>query len=82
MASPFAELKRRNVLRTAALYLAGAWLLLQVADLVFEAFGAPPAAMRWLISLAAVGFPLVLLLSWVFDITPTGLEKTGPAEFL
>lgn len=64
----FSELKRRRVFRTAAAYLAGAFVVLQVADLTFEPLGFPASAYRILIVIAAIGFPVALLLSWFFDI--------------
>ena len=62
------ELRRRRVFRTAAAYLAGAFVLLQAADLTFEPLGLPASAYRVLIILAAIGFPLALLASWFFDV--------------
>src|SRR5215204_4569263 len=62
------ELRRRRVFRTAAAYLAGAFVLLQVADLTFEPLGLPASAYRALIIVAAVGFPLAVLASWFFDV--------------
>jgi TolB-like protein len=79
MTSFFEELKRRKVLRTGALYLAAAWLLLQVAELVFDAFGAPAVTMQLVIGAVAVGFPVVLLLSWVYESTTSGLAR-DPGE--
>ncbi len=62
------ELRRRRVFRTAAAYLAGAFIVLQVADLTFEPMGLPASAYRALIIVAAVGFPLALVASWFFDV--------------
>ena len=62
------ELRRRRVFRTAAAYLASAFVVLQVADLTFEPLGLPASAYRALIIVAAIGFPVALLLSWFFDI--------------
>jgi TolB-like protein/Tfp pilus assembly protein PilF len=75
MASFLSELIRRNVFRNAALYLAAAWLILQVADLVFAAFDVPPAAMRVLIVIFAVGLPVLVVLSWFYEVTGAGLVK-------
>jgi adenylate cyclase len=52
----FAELKRRNVIRMAGLYLVGAWLLIQVASTVLPMFGAPEWLPRSIVILLAVGF--------------------------
>lgn len=64
----FSELRRRKVFRTAAGYLAAAFVLLQVADLTFEPLGLPGSAYRILIIVAALGFPIALVLSWFFDL--------------
>ncbi|MEJ2257578.1 MAG: hypothetical protein P8X98_11340, partial [Woeseiaceae bacterium] len=84
MASLLAELKRRNVLRSAALYLAASWLILQVADLVLDAFDASPAVMRNLIVAFAIGFPVFLLLSWFYELRGARLVRDAgePAEDL
>ena len=69
------ELKRRNVIRMAGLYLVGAWLVLQVADLLLPVFEAPPWAMKALVGLMAVGFVGALIFSWVYELTPEGLKR-------
>ena len=71
----FAELKRRNVIRVAGLYLVGAWLLIQVASTVFPAFDVPGWALRGLIITLVLGFIPALIFSWVFELTPTGLKR-------
>ena len=75
MASLFAELIRRNVFRAAALYLAVTWLILQVADLVVDAFDASSVIMRVLIVAFTVGFPVFLLLSWFYEFRGARLVK-------
>jgi adenylate cyclase len=70
-----AELKRRNVIRMAGLYLVGAWLIVQVASTVFPAFELPSWALRGVIALLAIGFVPALVISWVFDLTPEGLKR-------
>jgi len=72
--SLFSELKRRNVLRVAIAYLAGAWLLVEVTDTIFPYFNLGETAVRILIILLAIGFPLFLIFSWVFEFTPEGLK--------
>ena len=76
----FAELRRRKVFRVAAVYLVAAWLAIQVADAVFEPIGLPAWAFKLVIVLALLGFPLACALAWAFDVTPRGIERTGPAE--
>ncbi|MEM9316540.1 MAG: hypothetical protein AAGA95_18140, partial [Pseudomonadota bacterium] len=63
----FAELRDRHLYRVAAIYAAGGWLLLQVADVVAESFAWPAWAMRGLILLVIVGFPVTLLVFWFLD---------------
>jgi adenylate cyclase len=75
-----AELKRRNVIRMAGLYLVGAWLIVQVASTVFPAFELPSWALRGVIVLLAIGFVPALVISWVFDLTPEGLKREDEIE--
>ncbi|MGB5544451.1 MAG: hypothetical protein WBO15_13730, partial [Gammaproteobacteria bacterium] len=74
------ELRRRKVVRVALAYAVGAWVLMQVGDTLFGLLELPGWAGRALVIALALGFPLVLVLSWVFDITPEGLEKTDAAD--
>src|SRR5712664_937657 len=71
----FAELKRRNVIRFAGLYLVGSWLLVQVASTVLPMFGAPDLLPRSIVILLAIGFLPALIFSWVFELTPEGLKR-------
>ena len=71
----FGELKRRNVIRMAGLYLVGAWLLTQVASTVLPMFGAPDWLPRSIVALLAIGFIPALIFSWVFELTPEGLKR-------
>jgi TolB-like protein/Tfp pilus assembly protein PilF len=71
----FAELKRRNVIRMAGLYLVAAWLLVQVAGTVLPMFGAPDWLPRSIVVVLAIGFIPALIFSWVFEITPEGLKR-------
>src|SRR3954470_15270721 len=71
----FAELKRRNVIRFAGLYLVGAWLLVQVASTVLPMFGAPDWLPRSVVILLTIGFVPALIFSWVFELTPEGLKR-------
>jgi TolB-like protein/Flp pilus assembly protein TadD len=76
------ELKRRNVIRAAGLYLVGAWLLTQVASTVLPMFGAPDWLPRSIVVLLAIGFVPMLIFSWIFELTPQGLKRDEdvPAE--
>jgi serine/threonine-protein kinase len=71
----FAELKRRNVIRVAGLYLVGAWLLIQVASTTLPAFDAPSWLLRAIIITLAVAFIPALVFSWAFELTPQGLKR-------
>jgi TolB-like protein/Tfp pilus assembly protein PilF len=71
----FGELKRRNVVRMAGLYLVGAWLIVQVSGTVLPMFGAPDWLPRTIVILLAMGFVPMLIFSWVFELTPQGLKR-------
>src|SRR3954452_11601828 len=71
----FAELKRRNVVRMAGLYLVGAWLFTQVAGTVLPMFGTPDWLPRSIVILLAIGFLPALIFSWVFELTPEGFRR-------
>ncbi len=73
--SLFKELKRRNVLRTAAAYVLASWLVIQVVGTLFPAFGFSDAAVRIVTIILAIGLIPTFILSWVFEITPEGLKK-------
>ena len=75
-----AELRRRNVFRAAAAYVAVAWLVVQVAETTFPAFGFSDAALRTLIIVLAVGFVPAVALAWVFELTPEGLKRDRDLE--
>lgn len=74
------EARRRHVFRTGALYVVGAWVVLQVADLAFESFGFPDTALRFLWYAAIAGIPISLVFGWRYDITASGIRKTPPAD--
>jgi adenylate cyclase len=69
------ELRRRNVIRMAGLYLVGAWLLTQVASTVLPAFDVPGWALRGLIIALVIGFVPALIFAWVFELTPEGIKR-------
>ena len=76
----FAELKRRNVIRMAGLYLVGAWLLTQVSSTVLPMFDAPAWLPRSIVILLAVGFVPMLIFSWVFELTPQGIKRDAEVK--
>ncbi len=73
------EMRRRRLFRTAIIYFIAAWVIVQVSDLAFEAFGIAEEALRFVFVGALLGFPLALLFSWLYDITPEGIARTKPA---
>jgi len=73
--SLFTELKRRNVLRVAVLYIAASWLILQVGENLFEILEVPMWGMRLVLGLLIIGFPIALIFSWVYEITPEGIKR-------
>ena len=74
------ELKRRHVYRVTVVYVVASWLLLQVADTLFPAFGVEDGGLRILALTLFFSFPVVLLFTWVFELTPDGIKKTLLAE--
>jgi adenylate cyclase len=72
----FEELKQRNVVRVALLYLVACWLILDPVHVVFHMLEVPAWANRLVLILMAIGFPAVLLFAWAFEITPEGLKPT------
>ncbi|MFK8015488.1 MAG: tetratricopeptide repeat protein [Gammaproteobacteria bacterium] len=75
----FEELSRRKVVRAGAAYAVGSWVLVQVADTVLPAFGGSDEVMRLIILGLLIGFPIALVLAWVFDFTSGGIKRT-PSE--
>ena len=72
--SLIAELKRRKVFKVGAAYLVVAWLAVQAASIGFPAFDAPPWALRVFILVSLLGFPLAVVMAWIFDSTPEGMK--------
>ncbi len=76
----FEELKRRKVYRVAIAYVVGGWALAQGLAQVLPVFDIPNSAIRGVIALLLVGFPVALVLAWMFDITRTGIRRTSAVE--
>src|SRR5262245_43723574 len=72
----FGELKRRNVYRAAVAYGVVAWFLTQLTTQVFPFFEFPNSAVRFVVIALAVGFPIAMLLAWVYEFTPEGVVRT------
>src|SRR5690242_10258818 len=70
----FAELKRRNVYKVAVAYAVVSWLLIQIATQVFPFFEIPNWAVRLVVLLLIIGFPVALIFSWAYEITPEGIK--------
>ncbi len=68
------ELKRRNVLRAAAFYAGGGWLIVQIATQVFPFFDIPNWAVRLVVVAVVAGFPFTLVISWFYEFTPSGFK--------
>jgi len=78
--SLLAELKRRNVLRVAAAYVAVAWLIIQVVETLFPMFGFGEGAARTVVIMLAIGFVPAMVLSWVFELTPQGFRRDSQVD--
>jgi len=76
----FAELKRRNVYKVAVAYAVASWLLIQVATQVFPFFEIPNWAVRLVVLILIAGFPVALVFSWAFEITPEGIKRESEIE--
>ena len=72
----FRELKRRNVFKAGVAYLAVAWLVVQVADIVLPALEAPAWVPRTTTFILILGFPVAFVLAWAYEVTPQGIKKT------
>ena len=76
----FAELKRRNVYKVAVAYAVVAWLLIQAATQVFPFFEIPNWAIRLVVLLLIIGFPVALVFAWAFELTPEGIKRTEDVD--
>jgi TolB-like protein/cytochrome c-type biogenesis protein CcmH/NrfG len=76
----FAELKRRSVYKVAIAYAVVAWLLIQVATQVFPFFEVPNWAVRLVVLVLVLGFPVALIIAWAFELTPQGIKRTEVAD--
>ena len=77
------ELKQRKVVRAMMVYIAGAFALLEASDIIFPRVGLPSWSVNIIILLLAAGLIAVIILTWIYDITPEGIKRTddlGQAE--
>jgi len=72
----FRQLRKRHVFKVGFAYLVVSWLVLQLADVIFPALSLPEWSITLVLGLLVVGFPVALVLAWVFDLTPDGIERT------
>src|SRR5436305_7356795 len=75
MSNFFAELRRRNVYKVAVAYAVVAWLLIQAASILFPTFEAPAWVKKIIVTIIILGFPVALIYSWAFEITPEGIKR-------
>jgi len=71
----WSELRRRKVVKAAIVYVVVAWLLIQIAEVIFEPLRLPDWSLTLVIVLAALGFPLAVVLAWAFELSPEGLQR-------
>ena len=74
------ELKRRNVFKVGVVYAIVAWLLIQIASILFPTFDAPHWVMRVFTIVIFLGCPLALIMAWAYELTPEGIKATSAAE--
>lgn len=74
------ELKRREVLRAAAVYAVSAWVAVQVATDVFPSLQFPTWVTTLVVVAVLLGFPVVIVAAWVYEVTPQGIQRTPEAE--
>ncbi|MGI9263635.1 MAG: tetratricopeptide repeat protein [Gammaproteobacteria bacterium] len=80
MTSLFNELKRRNVIRVGAAYLVAAWVLLQISDVLIDMLEMPNWIGKFLVMVMALGFPIVLIFAWAFELTPEGIRVEADVD--
>ena len=80
MRSFFRELRRRNVYKVGAMYAVGGWLLVQIATQVLPIFEVSALAQRLIVLVIVAGFPVALVLSWIYEVTPQGIVRTASVE--
>lgn len=76
----FQELKRRHVFKVGIAYVIVAWLILQVSDVVLGQIGVPEWVFKFILFLLVIGFPLILMFGWAYDLTPAGLKRTASVD--
>jgi len=78
----FSELKRRNVYKIAVAYIVAGWALSQGIAQVFPVFDVPNWIIRLIVLLIIIGFPIALILAWMFELTPQGIKRTEDVDLV
>jgi adenylate cyclase len=76
----FEELQRRKVYRVAAAYIIAGGFIIQMVSAAFPAWELPNWSQRLIIALILAGFPIALIFAWIFDVTPSGIERASKME--
>ena len=76
----FDELKRRRVFRVASSYAVVAFIVMQLVEIIFPMFNFPQWTQQFIVIVVLIGFPIAIILSWVFDKTPQGYIKTDVVD--
>ncbi|MDX2443948.1 MAG: hypothetical protein QNK30_09130 [Bacteroidales bacterium] len=74
------ELKRRRVVRVIPVYAAAAFVLMELVDIISEPFGLPDWTLKFVVVFLSIGFIISIILSWIYDVTPDGIQKTKPSK--
>ena len=72
------EIKRRKILQVAAAYAVVAWVVIQIVDVIIDPLGLPDWLDTFVILVFVIGFPITMILAWIFDLTPEGIKRTIP----
>ena len=74
------ELRRRKVIKAIAMYAATAFIIMEAGEIMLPRLGLPDWTVTFIIILLIIGFPVAVIFSWIFDVTPEGIRKTEPAR--
>ena len=78
--SLFAELRRRNVFKAAAAYLALGWIVVQITATLVPALNLPSSLVPIVTWIGVIGFPFVIMFSWIYELTPEGLKRESEVD--
>ena len=76
----FRELRRRKVIRVITVYCAAAFVIIEVSNNIADSLNLPGEISKWVVIALSLGLIITILLSWIFDITPEGIQKTKPVK--